>query len=271
MVNESLITRGRNNLVAKFMDNENATHIMWIDSDIGFDPENIFQLLLHDKDIVGGLYPKKTLPIDYVVNVSPDAVDEKGQIKTENGLIEVSRLGTGFMLIKREVFTKMFAAYPQTKYTGNIGLDKKYDKYTYALFDCVINPDTLEYSSEDWVLCDRYRAIGGKCYVDANIRCDHSGFFKYPGRPEKLQQMFNAKPDEHGNITFNTMPRIAVRQDIMQSGAASALGAISPPPMQNNGPVLTIPAPDQIEKIEPMQVTKAIDINQTLEETTVKQ
>src|ERR1700722_2571667 len=50
MVNESLITRGRNNLVAKFMENNTATHLLWIDSDIGFNPEQIFQLLMHDKD-----------------------------------------------------------------------------------------------------------------------------------------------------------------------------------------------------------------------------
>lgn len=269
MVNESLITRGRNNLAAKFMDNAQATHIMWIDSDIGFDPENIFQLLLHDKDIVGGLYPKKTLPIDYVVNVSPEAVDEKGQIKTEDGLIQVSRLGTGFMLIKREVFDKMFLAYPQTKYVGNIGLDKKYDKYMFALFDCVISPDTLEYNSEDWTFCDRWRAIGGKAYIDPNIRLDHSGFFRYPGKPEKLQQMFNAKPDEQGNITFNSMPRIAVRQDIMQTGAHTALNPVHT--QSTSGPVLTIPAPDSIEKIEPSQVTKAIDINQNTNETILQQ
>ena len=72
MVNESLITRGRNNLVAKVMHNPASTHLFFIDADIGFEPEHIFQLVLHDKEVVGGFYPKKSLPIDYVVNVSPD-------------------------------------------------------------------------------------------------------------------------------------------------------------------------------------------------------
>lgn len=267
MVNESLITRGRNNLVAKFMHNTAATHIMWIDSDIGFQPEDIFKLLLHDKDVVGGLYPKKTLPIDYVVNVNPEAVNEKGQISTINGLIPVSRLGTGFMMIKRQVFDKMFAAYPQTKYIGNIGLDKCYDPFMYALFDCVINPDTHEYNSEDWTFCDRFRAIGGECWVDPSILLSHSGFFRYPGRPEDIAKMFGGA-DEKGMVSFNSTPRIAIRQDILKTGAAAALNPtvnISIP----TGPVLTIPAPKSILPVQPEQVTKAIDINEAFAEETV--
>src|ERR1035441_4296980 len=92
MVNESLVQRARNHLTAKFLENKIATHLMFIDSDIGFEPEHIFKLILHDKEIVGGLYPKKTLPPDYVINVSPEAVGENGQVKVIDGLIPVSRL-----------------------------------------------------------------------------------------------------------------------------------------------------------------------------------
>src|SRR5579859_7448302 len=71
LVNESLIPRGRINLAAKFMANKSATHMMFIDSDIGFEPAHIFQLLLDDKDLIGGMYPKKSIPIDYVINMDP--------------------------------------------------------------------------------------------------------------------------------------------------------------------------------------------------------
>jgi hypothetical protein len=188
MVNESLITRGRNNLVAKMMENSESTHLMFIDADIGFQPEHIFQLLLHDKDLVGGLYPKKSLPIDYVVNVDPSQVGPGGELQVTNNLIPLTRLGTGFMMIKRAVFEKMFAAYPDTKYTGNIGLDKKYDPFMYALFDTSITKD-LEYNSEDWTFCDRWRALGGEIWGDINIKLDHTGHFRYPGDPAKLSSM----------------------------------------------------------------------------------
>jgi hypothetical protein len=239
--NESLIPRGRNTLAAKFMENSMATHLMWIDSDIRFQPEDIFKLLLHDKDIVGGLYPKKTLPIDYVVNVSDSDVEPNGTVKIENGLIRASRLGTGFMLIKRDVFNKMFAAYPQTKFVNNIGLDIKYNPFMYALFDCVINPDTHEYCSEDWVFCDRWRAIGGECFVDPSVQLGHSGFFVYPGKSEDFARILSATPDVSGNVVVNIAPRIAVRPDILKTGAAQALK-----PQIAASPTITEVQPEQV-------------------------
>ncbi len=71
MVNESLIPRGRNNLMAKMMTNQAATHFMFIDADIRFQPESILQMMAYDKEVIGGLYPKKALPINYVINLKP--------------------------------------------------------------------------------------------------------------------------------------------------------------------------------------------------------
>jgi hypothetical protein len=65
MVNESLITRGRNNLMAKMMSNTAATHFMFIDADIRFEADSIFQMLVYEKDVIGGLYPKKSIPSNY--------------------------------------------------------------------------------------------------------------------------------------------------------------------------------------------------------------
>lgn len=221
MVNESLITRGRNNLVAKMMENSQSTHLLFIDADIGFQPENIFQLLLHDKEVVGGLYPKKSLPIDYVVNVDPKHVNEKGEIQLINGLIPLTRLGTGFMMIKREVLNKMFAAYPETKYIGNIGLDKKYDPFMYALFDTIITKD-LEYNSEDWTFCDRWRAIGGEIWGDISIKLDHTGHFRYPGDPDRLSKMLGT-PQQAG------ISQSAGDVESVRRGVPNMPGAIAPP------------------------------------------
>lgn len=209
MVNESLISRARCHLSAKFLENSVATHLLFIDSDIGFEPEYIFKLLLHDKDIVGGLYSKKNLPTDFVVNVSPEHVDAEGKLQAINGLIPVSRLGTGFMLIKREVFNKMMVAYPQTKFTNNIGLDPKFNPFCFALFDCAISPDTHEYLSEDWLFCARFRAIGGEIYADPSIRLNHCGSFVFPGDPTNLYKSLGLDIEKNPQLT----PRIAARQD----------------------------------------------------------
>lgn len=181
MVNESLITRGRNSLVAKMLYFEpKSTHLMFIDADIGFEPEEIFKLILADKDVAGGLYPKKALPISYVVNKVPDSVKE-------GNLVEVLNLGTGFMLIKREVLEKMINAHPELHYQDNIGLDPKYDPFKYALFDTLIDPETREYLSEDYLFCKRWRDMGGKIWADLSITLTHMGYHSFRGDAKLLQ------------------------------------------------------------------------------------
>jgi len=175
MVNESLIPRGRNSLVAKMLYFlPKSTHLMFVDADIGFEVEDIFKLILADKDIVGGLYPKKGLPISYVVNKTPDGLKE-------GNLVEVRNIGTGFMLIKREVLETMIAAHPELHYIDAIGLDQKYDPFKYALFDTKIDEITREYLSEDYLFCQRWQEMGGKIWADLSITLSHIGHFTFKG------------------------------------------------------------------------------------------
>lgn len=181
MVNESLIPRGRNSLVAKMLYFEpKSTHLMFVDADIAFEPEEIFKLILSDKDIVGGLYPKKALPISYVVNKVPNA-------QKQGNLVEVLNLGTGFMLIKREVLEKMIDAHPEWHYQDNIGLDPKYAPFKYALFDTIVDPDTKELLSEDYLFCKRWRDMGGHIWADLSITLTHTGYHSFRGDAKILQ------------------------------------------------------------------------------------
>ena len=101
MVNESLISRARNTLTAKFLHMPDATHLMFIDADIGWEPWHLLVLLNRDVDVIGGLYPMKTMPIKWVVNGFDGA--EEGP----DGFQEVSKAGTGFLLMKKHVFEKL--------------------------------------------------------------------------------------------------------------------------------------------------------------------
>ena len=85
MVNESLITRGRNNLMAKMMTNTAATHFMFIDADIRFEPDAMLKMMACDKDVIAGLYPKKALPVNYVINLKLENMDLKGFISMPKG------------------------------------------------------------------------------------------------------------------------------------------------------------------------------------------
>jgi len=171
MTNESLISRARNTLVAKFLNNPDSTHLMFIDADIGWEPWHLLVLLDRDVDVIGGLYPMKTLPIKWVVNGFDGA--EEG----ENGLQEVSKTGTGFMLVKRHVFEKLDHHKSVIPFNNDIGLDPALDKYLKTYYDTDVREN--RYYSEDWTFCENWRDIGGKVWVDKRVLLKHTGTFVF--------------------------------------------------------------------------------------------
>ena len=170
MVNESLISRARNTLTAKFlaMDGPNKpTHLFFVDADIGWEPWHLLVLLNRNVDVIAGLYPMKTFPIKWVVNGFQGA--EEGP----DGLQEVSKAGTGFLLMKRNVFEKM-KSHPAVKaYKNDIGLDPMYDQHLKTYFDTAVRQN--RYYSEDWTFCENHRDLGGKIYIDKRVLLRHTG------------------------------------------------------------------------------------------------
>lgn len=178
MVNESLIPRGRNNLMAKMMTNQSATHFMFIDADIRFQPESILQMMAYDKEVIGGLYPKKSLPINYVINLKP-------QVTVQGDIYTVDTMGTGFLLFKRQVYEKLIKAHPETKYVDDIGLGKQYEPMMYAIFDTEID-HRGHYLSEDWTFCRRWQALGGEIWAHSKTLLNHIGHYEFMGDIAKL-------------------------------------------------------------------------------------
>jgi hypothetical protein len=171
MTNESLISRARNTLVAKFLNNPDSTHLMFIDADIGWEPWHLLVMLNRDVDVIGGLYPMKTLPVRWVVNGFDGA--ETGP----DGLQEVSKTGTGFMLVKRHVFEKL-NAHPAVKpFRNDIGLPKELDKHLKTYYDTAVREN--RYYSEDWTFCENWRDIGGKVWVDKRVLLKHTGTYVF--------------------------------------------------------------------------------------------
>lgn len=182
MVNESLVTRGRNNLVSKFLANKNATHLMWVDADIKWDPEAVLRMSLYNVGVVCGLYPMKGLPIRYVLNALPGG-------KRVGPLIEVSTAGTGFMLIKREVIEKLIELMPETKYKDSLNLGAQYEPFMYALFDTMIDGNG-HYLSEDWTFCKRVREkLEMPIWVDTEIKLDHTGTYNFQGDVNMIKKL----------------------------------------------------------------------------------
>lgn len=206
MVNESLISRARNTLTAKFLDQQESTHLFFVDADIGWEPWHLLVLLNRQVDVIGGLYPMKTMPIKWVVNGFEGA--EEGP----DGLQEVSKAGTGFLLMKKEVFQKL-NSHPAVKpYKNDIGLDPKFDKHLKTYFDTAVRQG--RYYSEDWTACENWRDLGGKVWVDKRVLLRHSGSYVFCMEnqdhlmntigPMYLEQQVNAGKvklvDQNGNL-----------------------------------------------------------------------
>ena len=171
MTNESLISRARNTLVAKFLNNPDSTHLMFIDADIGWEPWHLLVLLNRDVDVIGGLYPMKTLPVKWVVNGFDGA--EQGP----DGLQEVSKTGTGFMLVKRHVFEKLNSHPAVRAFNNDIGLPKELDRHLKTYYDTAVREN--RYYSEDWTFCENWRDLGGKVWIDKRVLLRHTGTYVF--------------------------------------------------------------------------------------------
>ena len=178
-VNDSLIPRARNCLVARFMRDpelKEYTRFMFIDADIEFEPEDVCKLwnLSECHDVVTACYPTKREDKDGTKTtawkdgklVDLDSFDQHFPV-------EIDYAGTGFLMINRLAFIKMQNAYPDTRHMeGHLG-------EVYALFDTEVVQDEdwtkRWYCSEDYLFCKRYRDIGGKIMLDPSIRLGHVG------------------------------------------------------------------------------------------------
>jgi hypothetical protein len=199
--NESLITRARNYLVDEFL-RSGFTHMLFLDADIHFDPRDVIAMLGLDRDIIGAPYPKKSVKWssvkeaikrnpdithaelekvtgDFVFNPVPGT--ERFQV---NQPVEVLELGTGFMMIKREVFEKFEKQYPELRYKPDHVGQANFDgaRYIHAYFDTVIDRGKSDrYLSEDYMFCQWWRNMGGQIWLCPWMRTHHIGTYAFTG------------------------------------------------------------------------------------------
>lgn len=185
--NESLITRARNMSVARFMLSE-SPYLLFIDADIHFQPEAVFQAIDADEDVVVSPYPKKRIVWDQAEKEVKEGgtkdmdrvtADLVINVKEQRAVIEKERFvnvldgGTGFMLIKRQVILDMIKHYPELECMNdhpNVPI-KEY----YALFDCMIDPDSKRYLSEDYAFCRRWQMMGKSIKMNIESTLGHIG------------------------------------------------------------------------------------------------
>ena len=216
--NESLVTRARNIMVGKFLSNLNFTHLLFIDADIQFHVTSVSRLIDADKDVCVGVYPAKSFNFDRIGQVINNLtnqsdleslclnymlefdLDESGQpqIDAQHKLIKVKFGTTGFMLIKRSVLESMIDAYPDLRYDNkktcavhNIKNDK-----LFLFFDCIKDPETNDYLSEDYSFSLLWRQLGGDIWADMESKLSHWGNYAFHG---DLKSYFNAGMIQYQN------------------------------------------------------------------------
>lgn len=215
LFNESLITRARNYCVDEFM-RSGYTHLLFIDSDIGFNPQDVLALLALQTDesaydIIGGAYPKKCITWekikmavdkgiadenpnvledfvgDFVFNPVIDDGSSSKSIRIDEPA-EVLELGTGFMMVRRQTFDKYLENYPNIMYrpdhvrTAEFDGSRKIGMY----FQAEIDPKSERYLSEDYLFCQNSRNAGLKVWLCPWMHLQHAGFYTFGGKLASL-------------------------------------------------------------------------------------
>jgi hypothetical protein len=206
LFNESLITRARNYCCDEFMRSD-ATHMLFIDSDIGFNPQDVIALLAlqlqnNDYDVIGGPYPKKCISWEKIkMAVDKGAADENpNELEKFVGdyvfnpkssqkeiplsqPVEVLEIGTGFMMVRKRTFEKYRDAYPHLSYKPDHVRTEHFDgsREIHAYFDCIIDPDTKRYLSEDYNFCYHVAKADMRVWFCPWMKMQHVGSYIFGG------------------------------------------------------------------------------------------
>jgi hypothetical protein len=201
---DALITRARASLVSQFLDDPSATHLLFLDADIGFEPDQVLRLIQSGADMCAAIYPIKRIEWDKVratfetARPNPAAaalkyvfeVDDANAVAEKGGFVKVRYAGTGFLMIRRAALERMCERYPQLQYRRDHSIDAATaSDNRFALFECMIAEDGT-YLSEDFAFCKRWTDIGGEIWADLDSRLSHVGPMTFSG--DLASQFVNA-------------------------------------------------------------------------------
>ena len=191
---DALITRSRASLLSQFLDDPTATHLLFIDADIGFEPEQVLRLIECSADMCAAVYPIKRIDWQRMKNALSGAqpnpaaslqyafeVADPNAVIVNSGFIKVRYAGTGFLMIRRGALERMCAHYPQFRYKRDHSTDAATQSDNrFALFECAIAEDGT-YLSEDFAFCKRWTDMGGEIWADLDSRLHHIGPMTFCG------------------------------------------------------------------------------------------
>lgn len=169
---DSLLVSARNTLIEDFW-NSDATHVLCVDSDVGWPPLAVLSMIQTEKDFIAGVYPTRWDGKGFFYTPS---LDSNGKRIMEKHLMKVEYIPAGFMLISRNVISKMREKYKELYYESE---DNPNDK-AYCFFDTEVSDKKLW--GEDYVFARRARNAGFDIWVDPLIEFQHGEMTGAMGR-----------------------------------------------------------------------------------------
>jgi hypothetical protein len=170
---DSLVMSARNSIVAAFRASR-ATDLMFIDSDISWEPEDLLRLLRYDLPLVAGIYRRKSENVSFAIRFSDPTLL---RFDPKTGLLPAKQVGAGFLRLRRDCIERMVEAYQNLHYKPPPVSGETQARY--ALFDTSI--EDQDFVGEDFTFCNRWRSIGGTVWVDADVKLQHLGTKAFVG------------------------------------------------------------------------------------------
>jgi hypothetical protein len=193
----SLITIGRNSCTSSFLSTD-CTHMIFVDTDIQFDPKDIFRMIEADKEVILIPYPLKyydwkkadEMYVNYKIPVNkggfvwPIKVSNAENMVVDNGVVEIDRGPAGCMVIKREAFERLMKFYPNLKLNQKHLIDEKIltSDFSYNFWDTMYDENEGKVIGEDFAFCNRFRAAGGKVFALIDAEISHHGSTPFKAR-----------------------------------------------------------------------------------------
>ena len=171
LANESLISRGRSRIANFFINNTDFEYLFFLDSDVGFEADDVLKLLSYNKEMVCGAYPMKTVPLKWNFTITEPR-------QREGDLVAIDKIGIGFSLIHRDVFIRIAKKYPELKYiptnesTTHNPTEAEFNN-SYHYFHEMRQGDI--YLPEDLSFFTRARSVGMQAWMDTSINLCHVG------------------------------------------------------------------------------------------------
>jgi hypothetical protein len=227
LFNESLITRARNYCCDEFMRSD-ASHMIFIDSDIGFNPQDVIAMMaLQAQDeekyeIIGGPYPKKCISWEKIKTAVDKGIADEDPNVLEKFVgdfvfnpkggqqqiaisepCEVLEIGTGFMMVSKKAMNKFFEHYKsQYMYKPDHVRTEHFDgsREIMMFFQAEVDPSTKRYLSEDYWFCQKAQGAGIKTWFCPWMKLQHVGTYIFGGSLADLASIGAAATADPGAI-----------------------------------------------------------------------